>query len=58
MKNLQLDFDMTSAHLDEETESRLELHKQFNKMQEEFKLNRANIEKECGLRVDEVEDAK
>ncbi len=58
LKNLQLDFDNTSSHLEEESEGRLELQKQLTRIQEEFKSNRSNIEKECSLRIDEIEDAR
>jgi hypothetical protein len=44
--------------LEEESEARLELQKQLNRLQEEFKMSKSNVEKDCALRVDEVEDAR
>jgi SMC interacting uncharacterized protein involved in chromosome segregation len=57
-RNLQIDLDNAQAHLDEETETRIELNKQLIKYQDEFKANKDKIEKECQDKINEVEDSK
>ena len=43
---------------EEETEHKLELQKQLSKLQEEFRMNKERLERECGGKVDEYEDYK
>ena len=57
-RNTQLDLESTSAQLEEESEAKLLLQKQCNKLQDEIKLSRERAEKDCQVRIDEIEDSK
>jgi chromosome segregation ATPase len=58
MRNLQLDIDLLNSQLEEESESKLTLNKQYVKLQEEFKTTRDRIEKETEARILEIEDTR
>lgn len=58
LRNLQLDLDAANGHLEEESESKLELQRQLNRLQEEFRVTREKIEKENETKIEEIEDSK
>ncbi len=58
MKALQIDLENATSQLDEETDARLDVQKQLTKVQDEFKLAKDKIERECQHKIDEIEDSK
>jgi hypothetical protein len=58
LKTLQLDLENVTSQLDEESDARADLQKQLTKVQDEFKLNKDKIERECQHKIEEVEDSK
>jgi hypothetical protein len=57
-KSLLAEFETLSAQLDEESESRVELHKSYTRTQEELKANKDRMDKEAQARLEESEDAR
>ena len=55
---MQLDYENVSGLLEEETEAKLELFKQINRLNEEIKATKERTEKEYEMKLEEMEDAK
>lgn len=57
-RSIQIDLDSARAQLEEETEAKNELNKQYLRLQDEFKVAKEKIEKECEFRIEGIEDSK
>jgi hypothetical protein len=58
VKAIQFDLENVTSQLDEETDARVEVQKQLQRVQDESKAARDKIERECQHKIDEIEDSK